>query len=62
MQKKKKNVFSFIDKCMLIGCFKLCILRRDFLPSTVNVLTKSPIILHITKRKFFKLSFRHSNQ
>ena len=37
-------------------------LRREYLTLTVNGLTKSPNILHITKRDFFQLSFLYSDQ
>ena len=45
--------FSFLDSCIWIGCVKLSVLRREYLPSAVNVLTNSPNFLHITKRDSF---------
>ena len=37
-------------------------LKTEYLSSAVNVLTKSPKILHITKTDFFKLNFVNSDQ
>ena len=55
-EKNPKNLFCFLDNCIWIGCFKLSLLRREYLLSTVNVLTKSPKILQITKRDFLQLN------
>ena len=37
--------------------YKLSLLRREYLPSTVNRSTKSPKILDITQRDSFNLNF-----
>ena len=39
-----------------IGCIKVSILRREYLPLTVNVLTNSPKCLYTPKRDFFQLN------
>ena len=44
-----------------IGCFKLPLLRREYLSSAVNVLTKSLQILHITETDYFHLNCLHSD-
>ena len=51
-EKKRKKVFCFLDNCIWIGSVKLSLLRREYLPFAVNVLTNSPEILHITKRNY----------
>ena len=40
---------------MWIGCAKMSLLRPEYLPSAVNVLTNSPKLLNITKRQFSQL-------
>ena len=58
-KKKKKiaeNVFCFWDNFQWECCYKLSLLRTEYLLSGVNMLTNSPIILHITKRDFFNLN------
>ena len=57
-----ENGFCFWVICILIGCIKLSLLRREYLSLAVNVLTNNPQNLHITKRYFFQLSFLHSDQ
>ena len=54
--------FSFLDNSIWIGCVKLSPLRRDYMSSAVNVWTKSPNILRITKRDFFEMNCLHSDQ
>ena len=49
MQKKFRKCFLFWDKCIWKCCEKFPLLRREYLSSTVNGLTSSPKILHITK-------------
>ena len=45
-------MFCFWDKCIWIVCFELSPLRREYLSSTVNVLTKSLQTFHGTKKDF----------
>ena len=59
-QTRKKNSQKacwFLDNSSWIGCVKLSLLTRQYLPSTVNALTDIPETLHITRRDFFRLSF-----
>ena len=46
----------FEDNGVLTCVAKLCILRREYLYSAVNVLTNSPNILDMTKAEFFQLN------
>ena len=58
-KKKKKKIpkgFFFWDNFLSIFCYKLCLLRREYLSSAANGLTDSPKILHITQRNFFNLN------
>ena len=62
---KKKNwekIFRSWVNCIWKCCYKLSLLRREYLPSAVNGLTNSPKILHITKRDFFNLNCLHRDQ
>ena len=62
-QKWKKNsekVFCFWDNSIWIGCIKLSVLRREYLPSELNLLKNSLKILHITNRDLF-VSQLHSD-
>ena len=57
LQKKNwQKGFCFLDNCNCSCSVKLSLLRREYLPSVVNVLTDSPKTLHITKRDFFQLN------
>ena len=58
----KKNVFSFWDNIMWIGCVKLTLLRREYLSSAVNVLNNGRKILHITKTYSPGLNCFHDDQ
>ena len=62
MQSKIKKKSCFLHNGISIGCFKLCLLRREYLSSAVNVLTNNLKILHRTKTDFFKLNYVHSDQ
>ena len=55
-KKNWDNIFRFWDNCVWKCCYKLSLLRTEYLLSGVNRLTNSPMILHITKRDFFNLS------
>ena len=39
-ENKQESVFCFWDKCIWIVCIELSLLRREYLSSAVNVLTK----------------------
>ena len=64
-RKEKKNAEKscscFWDNWVRRCCNKLCLLRTEYLPSTVNVLTNSPNILHITRGDFFQLNYIHGD-
>ena len=63
--KKKKNLpksFFFWDSCSSICCYKLRLLRRKYLSSAVNGLTKSTKVLDITHRDSFKVNWLHGDQ
>ena len=63
MQRKVQiKLFVFGDNCIWIVCFKLFLLRREYLSSAVNVLTNSLKILHSTKIDFFQMNYVHSDQ
>ena len=61
-QKNSEKVFSFPDYCIWIGCVKLSLLRREYLPSALSVLGNSLDILHITNRNFLKVNCLHRDQ
>ena len=54
-KKWKRNwekVFRFLDNSIWKLCYKLCVLRREYLSSAVNGIANSPKILNITQRDF----------
>ena len=57
-----ENVFFLWDNCIWIGCFKLFLLRREYLWSAVNMLTNIFKTLHVTNRDFSQLNCLHSDQ
>ena len=61
-EKNWEKVFCFWDNSIWIGCVKLSLLRREYLPSAFSVLGNSLEILHITNRDFLKVNCLHSNQ
>ena len=60
--KNSEKVFCFSDKCIWIVCIELSLLRREYLSSAVNVLTKSLETLHITTSDFFQPNYFHNYQ
>ena len=60
--KKWEKVFCFRDNCIWIGCIKFCLLRREYLPSALNVLQNSVEILHVTNTDFLQVNCVHSDQ
>ena len=60
--KKISKKFFFWNNSFSICCYKLCLLRREYLSSAVNRLTNSPTILDITQRDFFNLNCLHRDQ
>ena len=62
MQKQIRKSFLFGDNCVRIGCVKFSLLRREYLSSAVNVLTKSYKALHLTKTDFFQLNYLPNDQ
>ena len=61
-KKKSKKFFCFLDNCIWKCCNKLPLLRSEYFSSTVNCLTNSPKILHITQSYFFNLNCIHRDQ
>ena len=51
---KKLFVFEIIAS---EGCVKLCLLRREYWSSAVNVLTNTYKALLLTKTDFFRLNY-----
>ena len=49
-KKNSEKVFCFVDNIIWRSWNKLCLLRGEYLSSAVNVLTRSPKILHISTR------------
>ena len=52
-----EKAFCFWDNCVRIGCVKLCLLRREYWSSAVNVLTNTYKALHLIKTDFFRLNY-----
>ena len=61
-KENRDNIFRFLDNCIWKCCYRLSLLRREYLLSAVNGLTNSPKILHITQRDFFNLEFPETDQ
>ena len=57
MEEKIRKSFLFGDNCVRIGSIKLSLLRREYLSSAVNVLTKRYKALHLTKTDFLRLNY-----
>ena len=62
LRKTSEKFFLFWDKCISRCWNEFSLLGREHLSLTVNGLTNSPKILHITKRNFFKLNCLPSDQ
>ena len=56
-EKIEKKLRVFLDNGVRIGCLKLCLLRREYLSSAVNVLTNTYKAFHLTKTDFFRLNY-----
>ena len=54
--KNPEKVFCFKDNGVWTCYLRVCILRREYVYSEVNVLTNSPNILDLTKADFFMLN------
>ena len=54
--KNPEKLFCFKGNGVWTCCVKVCILRREYVYSAVNVLTNSPNILDLTKADFFQLN------
>ena len=46
-------MFRFLDNCIWKCCYKLFLLRREYMLPAVNGLTNIPKILHIAQKEFF---------
>ena len=60
--KNPEKYFSFWDKCIWTVSIELCLLRTEYLPLAVCVLTNSLKIFHVTKSHFFQFNYLHSDQ
>ena len=47
---------GFLDNCIWIGCEEFSLLWQEYLSSAVDVLTKSPKILDLTKIEVLQLN------
>ena len=56
------NFFRFWDNCMWKICYKLSLLRREYLLPVANGLTNSPKVLHISQRDVFDLNWMNRDQ
>ena len=54
--KNPEKVFRFKENGVWTCCVKVCILRREYVYSALNVLTNSPNILDLTKADFLQLN------
>ena len=63
-KKFRKSFFFFfwLDNCILIGCAKFSLLRREYWSSEINMLTSSSKILSITQKDIQELIFIHIDQ
>ena len=61
-EKNSEKVFSFSDNCIWIGCVKLSLLKREYLPSALSVLMKRLEIFHVTNREFLQDNFLNCDQ
>ena len=52
MEEKILKIFSFLDNCSWIGCYKFFRLRREYLPSAINLLTNTSRISDTLRRTF----------
>ena len=55
-RKNSKNIFRFWDNCIWKCCYKVPLLRTEYLLFAANGLKKSPKILHIFQRHIFNLN------
>ena len=55
-KKNPENVFCFKGNGFWTCCVKVCILRREYVYSAVNVFTNRPNILDLTKADIFQLN------
>ena len=60
--KNWEKAFCFLDNCVRICCVKLSLLRKEYLSSAVNVLTKSYKALRTTKIYFFSHKYLPDDQ
>ena len=61
-RKKTWEKLFFPDNCIWGCCYKLFLLRREYLLLAVNGIRNSPKILDITKRESFQLNFLHRDK
>ena len=54
--KNPEKFFCFKDNGVWTYCVKVCILRREYVYSALNVLRNSPNILDLSKADFLQLN------
>ena len=59
--KNWQEVFGVLGNIIWIGCEKFFLLLREYLSSTVNVLTNSPSISDLTNRDICKLNSSYND-
>ena len=60
--KNSDKVFCFSDNWIWVGIVKLFLLRTRYFSLVANMLTSSPKIWHVNKKRFFEHNFYFSNQ
>ena len=60
--KNIEKVFCFWHNFIWIGCVKLSVLRREYLPSALSVLGNSLEIFDITNINFLQVNCIHGDQ
>ena len=60
--KKRQKVICFWDNSIWISIIKFSLLRTGCFSLVANMLTSSPKIWHVNKKRFFEHNFYFSNQ
>ena len=60
-EKSLEKVFCFWDNSIWIGCVKLCLLRREYLSSAVNMWTNSFEILNSSNIDLLQMNYVKSD-
>ena len=60
--KNEENIFNFQDNCISTGSDNLSVLLREYWQLAVNLLTRSPKFLDVTKSKFLELKLSENDK